>query len=300
MVVLAVDIGGTKLAAAVVQDDGVLVSRAQLPTPAGDSERLWATLEQVCLQALAGAGEPTVDGVGAGASGPMRWPEGSIAPLNIPGWRSGFPLRARLSDRFGATRLHNDAICVAVGEHWLGAGMGFDHMLGMVVSTGVGGGLILGGRLVDGARGNAGHIGHVMVEPDGPRCGCGASGCLEAVARGPAIAQRSGTATAADAADRARAGDVAASAAYERAGVALGRAVGSVAAVCDLEVVVVGGGVSRSGDLLFAPAREELSRRARLDFLADLQIVPAALGGDAGLVGAAALWLGGARYWSAG
>lgn len=299
MAVLAVDIGGTKLAAAVVEDDGRLVSRAQLPTPLGDSELLWAALEQVCLQALSSSGDPTVDGVGVGASGPMRWPDGVIAPLNIPGWRGGFPLRERLSERFGATRLHNDAICFAAGEHWRGAGMRADHMLGMVVSTGVGGGLVLGGRLADGASGNAGHIGHVLVEPDGPLCGCGAYGCLEAVARGPAIAARAWAPTAEAAAEDARAGEERARISFERAGVALGRAIASVAAVCDLELAVVGGGVSRSGDLLFGPARQELSRRAKLDFLAGLRIVPAALGGDAGLVGAAALWLGGDRYWSA-
>ena len=299
MTVLAVDVGGTKLAAAVVTDDGVLLSRSQHPTPAGDAEQIWAALAEVCSEALTSAGSPSVDAVGAGASGPMRWPEGVVAPLNIPGWRAGFPLRTRLSERFGPTRLHNDAICVAVGEHWRGAARGATHMLGMVVSTGVGGGLVLGNRLVDGGRGNAGHIGHVIVEPDGPLCGCGAHGCLEAVARGPAIAARAGVATAAEAAERARAGDAAASTEFTRAGTALGRAIASVAAVCDLDIAVVGGGVAKSGDLLFVPARAELAARARLDFLADLTIVPAALGGDAGLVGAAALWLGGDRYWSA-
>ncbi|GAA3111695.1 hypothetical protein GCM10020001_033010 [Nonomuraea salmonea] len=119
----------------------------------------------------------------------MSWPDGEVSPLNIPGWRR-FPLRARLAEQFPSlpVRLHNDAVCLAVAEHWLGAGRGSRDMLGMVVSTGVGGGLILGGRLAHGRTGNAGHIGHVVVEPhDGPRCTCGGHGCLEAVARGPAL-----------------------------------------------------------------------------------------------------------------
>ena len=120
----------------------------------------------------------------------MEWPAGLVSPINIPAWR-GFPLRERLTERFGAApvRVHNDAICLTAGEHWRGAGRGTRNMLGMVVSTGVGGGLILDGDLVQGASGNAGHIGHVPVYPDdGPVCGCGAVGCLEAVARGPALA----------------------------------------------------------------------------------------------------------------
>src|SRR5262249_58300757 len=118
----------------------------------------------------------------------MEWPAGVVSPLNIPAWRS-FPLRARLRERFGAVpvRVHNDAICVVAGEHWRGAGRGRDNVLGMVVSTGVGGGLVLDGRLVQGASGNAGHIGHVVVDPAGPECTCGGHGCLEAIARGPAL-----------------------------------------------------------------------------------------------------------------
>nr|BFE83625.1 hypothetical protein GCM10020093_062260 [Planobispora longispora] len=107
----------------------------------------------------------------------------------MPGWRA-FPLRDRLAGRFPGVpvRIHNDAVCVAAAEHWRGAGRGSSNMLGMVVSTGVGGGLILGGRLIDGGSGNAGHIGHVVVDPDGPACECGGRGCLEAVARGPGLA----------------------------------------------------------------------------------------------------------------
>ncbi|MBF8188818.1 ROK family protein, partial [Nonomuraea sp. K274] len=183
--ILAIDVGGTKMAAGLVAQDGTVVRSRLATTPRdADAETLWQTLSDL-IEPLSDG----VEGVGVGCGGPMTWPDGEVSPLNIPGWR-GFPLRARLAARFprSTVRLHNDAICLAVAEHWKGAGQGISDMLGMVVSTGVGGGLILNGRLVNGRTGNAGHIGHVVVEPDGgPRCGCGGHGCLEAVARGPAL-----------------------------------------------------------------------------------------------------------------
>jgi glucokinase len=291
--VLAVDIGGTKLAAAVVSDRGDVIRRAQVATP---TTGVWPALAQLCDEVLAGT---SVDRVGVGCGGPMQWPSGVVQPLNIPEWREGFGLRDALAERFGPTRVHNDAICVAIAEHWVGAGRGVTHLLGMVVSTGVGGGLILGGHLVDGASGNAGHIGHIVVEPDGPECACGGRGCLEAVARGPAIARWAGTPTGADAADAARGGDEVAVAAFARAGRAVGCAVASMAAACDLELALVAGSVSRAGDLLFGPARAALALHARLDFLSGFRLEAAGLGTDAGLVGAAALWSAGDRYWSA-
>ncbi len=185
--ILAIDVGGTKMAAALVGPDGVPRRITRVATPQhADAQTLWKTLTDL-IDPLSGG----VAGVGVGCGGPMTWPDGEVSPLNIPAWR-GFPLRARLAARFPGlpVRIHNDAVCVAVAEHWQGAGRGSADMLGMVVSTGVGGGLILGGRLINGGTGNAGHIGHVVVEPEGgPRCGCGGHGCLEAVARGPALTE---------------------------------------------------------------------------------------------------------------
>jgi glucokinase len=204
--------------------------------------------------------------------------------------------------------VHNDAICVVAGEHWRGAGRGRDNVLGMVVSTGVGGGLILDGRIIEGASGNAGHIGHVAVEPeDGPLCSCGARGCLEAIARGPALvawAQRAGwrqgqlDATAKDLADDGAHGHPVGVAAMRRAGRALGIAIASATCLCDLEVVSIGGGLSQAGAILFDPLEEALHSRARLAFARQLTVVPAALGQSAGLVGAAALIFAGDRYWT--
>ncbi|MDP9431844.1 MAG: ROK family protein, partial [Actinomycetota bacterium] len=196
--VLACDVGGTKLAAALIDADGRLVGRGRIVrTPSGpgaDAEALFATLLVLARETLAdlppgpaGAG-PAVLGVGVGCGGPMSWPAGRVSPLNMPGWRD-FPLRERLAERLQlAVRVHNDAVCMALGEHWRGAGRNGGDLLGMVVSTGVGAGIVSGGRLIEGATGNAGHLGHVVVDPAGPPCTCGGRGCLEAVASGPSIA----------------------------------------------------------------------------------------------------------------
>jgi glucokinase len=298
--VLAVDVGGTKLASGIVDREGNVVRCDRVPTPSGDGEAVWETLVELVDRVRDGA---PVAGCGVGCGGPMRWPAGEVSPLNIPGWRD-FPLRERLVAHLGCeVRLHNDAVCLAVAEHWRGAARGHDNTLGMVVSTGVGGGLILGGRLIDGATGNAGHVGHVVVDPDGPACSCGGRGCLEAVASGPRLtawARQHGWTgtTAVDLAGDARAGDATAQEAFRRAGHALGVGIASVAAVCDLSMVVVGGGVMGSDDLLRDALVNALRAHARLDFLARLTVVAPALGEFSGLVGAAAMVLAGDRYWS--
>lgn len=310
-IALAVDIGGTKMAAGLVGADGAVRHAERVPTPrTADPEVLWTALADLVTVVRGKSGSAPI-GIGVGCGGPMRWPAGVLSPLNIPAWRE-FPLRTRLQALAavlcdgGPVRLHNDAICVAVAEHWRGAGRGHDHMLGMVVSTGVGGGLVLGGRLVDGGRGNAGHIGHVCVDPRGPECVCGARGCLEAIASGPrtaAWARDHGWANPAgeDAATMtadARAGHPVALAALQRAGEALGVAIASASHLCDLDVVCVGGGLAQAGDLLFGPLRETYTAQARMEFVRATRVVAAGLGQDAGLVGAAALLFEGDSYWS--
>ncbi len=309
---LVLDVGGTKMAAGLVEPVGRVLTWSQVPTPKGlDAEQLWRTLDSLITKVLDGADIRPADlaGCGCGCGGPMAWPAGVVSPLNIPGWRE-FPLRSRLADRLGGVpvRVHNDAICVVIGEHWRGAGRGRRNVLGMVVSTGVGGGLILDGRLVEGASGNAGHIGHVVVEGDsGPLCGCGGRGCLEAIARGPALVAwaqsqgwRSGQAdaTAKDLADDGAQGHPIGLAAMRRAGHALGIAIASATNLCDLEVVSVGGGLSQAGPLLFDPLEEAVRAHTRLEFARRVRVVPAALGQSAGLVGAAALLFAPDRYWT--
>ncbi|HEV2891599.1 MAG TPA: ROK family protein [Frankiaceae bacterium] len=308
--VLALDIGGTKLAAAVVDRGGRVSAAARIDTPHGrrlDGETLWKTVLALLDRFTTGVGARDFAGVGVGCGGPMSWPDGHVSPLNIPAWRS-FPLRDRLKERFPdvPVRVHNDAVCVAVGEHWRGAGRGNRNVLGMVVSTGVGGGLILGGHLVDGFSGNAGHIGHVVVEPEGPKCACGGVGCLEAVASGPSVAawakaQGWGrpSSTARDVADDAARGHPVAREALARAGRALGVAIASATHLLDVEVVAVGGGLSQAGPMLFDPLEEAFRRHARMEWARKVRVVPAALGQEAGLVGAAALVQSGSRYWNA-
>lgn len=278
---LAVDIGGTKMAAGLVDRSGQVLWSAQRPTPAaGDAEQLFEVVVTLVDEARAAAARHgavlAVCGIGCG--GPMD--AGTVvSPLNIPGWRS-FPLRARVAEVTGLpTALDNDAKALALAEGWQGAARGARHYLAMVVSTGIGGGLVLDGRLLDGASGNAGHIGHVVVEPDGRPCACGGRGCLEAEASGSAIQAITGRPPAeADAPTRRRAGRL------------VGRGVASVVALLDLRLVLVAGSVALGyGTPFFEAAGDELRQRARIAHAAGAEIRPAGLGGLGPLVGAAAV-----------
>lgn len=288
---LAIDIGGTKLAVATIIDDGSLADTAKCPTPVtDDADKVWGALAGLIDDVTRGS---SVAAVGVGCGGPMQGE--LVSPLNIPAWRD-FPLADRLRKLLpGATvELHNDAVAMAVGEHAFGVGQGARAFLGIVVSTGVGGGFVFDGLPVDGPTGNAGHIGHVVVDADGPECVCGGRGCLEAIARGPAVvawAQEQG-ASVTDGRDLvalARAGDAIALAALTRAGRALGVACASTAALFDLDMIAIGGGFAAAGDLLLNPAAGAFERHAGMDFVRRCRLVPASLGPEAGLVGAGVL-----------
>jgi glucokinase len=295
-VTLALDIGGTKIAAGLVDADGTLVHHATLATPDGDAEAVWTVVDTLITEALAEA-DGRVRGVGIASAGPIDLPAGTVSPINITAWQ-GFPIVERVSTLTGApVRLGGDGLCMALGERWRGAGRGAQFLLGMVVSTGVGGGLVLDGAPYDGRTGNAGHVGHVVVDPHGGPCSCGGRGCVETIAAGPRMAQwarehgwqAAAEADAKELADAANAGNTVALQAFRRGATAVAAMIASVGAVCDLDLVVVGGGVAKSGALLFDPLREALTTYAGLDFLRGLRVLPAELGGDAGLVGAAAL-----------
>jgi glucokinase len=277
---LAVDVGGTKLAVARVDGAGRLSDRRSAPTPAqGSAEDMWAVLAGLVSATI--RGDEVVVGVGSG--GPMAPGGETVSPLNIPAWRD-FPLRRRLAELTGLPAfVDNDAKALAVGEGWVGAASGERNFIALVVSTGVGGGIVLDGRLLHGEGGNAGHIGHVIVVPDGRRCACGAQGCLEAEASGPSIGAATGV-------DPAAAGE----AVRRRTGTLVGRAVASVANLLDLRLAVVAGSVALGyGDTFFAAAQEELDARARISFARGARIVRAGLGDAGPLVGAAAVgWRG--------
>ena len=276
---LAIDIGGTKLACGLIDDRGTIEARSSVPTGDGtDGEALFATLAALIDDVLAtGGSAPVACGVGTG--GPMTGGGASVSPVNIEAWR-GFPLLDRLCTHTGlATTIDNDAKALALGEGWLGAAVGARDYLAMVVSTGVGGGIVLDGRLLDGHDGNAGHVGHVIVEPDGARCGCGARGCLEAEASGTAIARATGR-PAAEADDDVR----------RRTGRLVGRGVASVANLLDLPLVVVAGSVALGyGEPFFTAAQAEIDERCRIEFSRDTVIRPGGLGADGPLVGAGAV-----------
>ena len=279
--VLAVDIGGTKLAAGLVDaGDGRVLARAAVPTPrSDDGEVVFATLVGL-LERLGRARAPAgLCGVGSG--GPMTAGGEALTPVHIPAWRA-FPLRSRLEEVTGLpVVVDNDAKAVALAEGWVGAAAGVPAYIGMVVSTGIGGGIVLDGRLLDGRAGNAGHIGHVVVEPDGRPCFCGGRGCLEGEASGRAIEAVTGR-PAAEAGPEL----------VHRAGMLVGRAVASVANLLDLGLAVVAGSVALGfGPPFFAAAQAEIDTRARLDFSRGARIRPAGLGADAPLVGAAAVAL---------
>ncbi|MDT7732937.1 MAG: glucokinase, partial [Mycobacterium sp.] len=235
---------------------------------------------------------------GVGSAGPVDVGAGTVSPINIVSWQR-FPLRDRVAAAVPdvPVRLAGDGVCMALGEHWRGAGRGARFVLGMVVSTGIGGGLILDGTPYHGRTGNAGHVGHVVVELDGQPCSCGGHGCVETVASGPwmtrwALANGWAGPPGADAAalgQAAAAGDALALQAFHRSATALAAMIASVGAVCDLDLVVIGGGVAKSGPILFEPLRAALAGYAGLSFIRGLRVVAAELGGDAGLIGAAAL-----------
>ncbi|MDR3656126.1 MAG: ROK family protein [Mycobacterium sp.] len=306
MLTLCLDIGGTKIAAALADPGGVLVYTATRPTPPdATAEQVWSVVAAMIADAVRAANAmpiAPIAAVGVASAGPIHLHSGTVSPINIRSWR-GFPLRDRVAAEVPGVpvRLGGDGVCMALGEHWLGAGRsdGRDarFLLGMVVSTGVGGGLVLDGVPYLGRTGNAGHVGHVVVDQDGRPCACGGRGCVETVASGPSMvrwARESGWsappgAGARDLAAAAAGGDPVAARAFARGATALAAMIASVAAVCDLDLVVVGGGVAKSGRLLFDPLRTALADYAGLDFLADLRVVPAELGGEAGLVGAARL-----------
>lgn len=278
---IAVDVGGTKMAAGIVSGAGEVLWQERSPTPpGGDEGELWSTVASL-LDSIPSGFTPIACGVGSG--GPMSGAGERVSPLNIPGWVD-FPLRRRIADHTGLpTWVDNDAKALALAEAWVGEGAGRRDFIAMVVSTGVGGGIVLDGRLLDGATGNAGHVGHVVVEPGGRRCECGGRGCLEAEASGTAIAAVTG-------APAIGAGPEV----VNRVGMLVGRGVASVANLLDLRLAIVSGSVALGfGRPFFEAAQGEIDARCRIAFARGCAIVPSRLGAEGPLIGAAAVgWRG--------
>ena len=301
--VLAIDIGGTKIAAAVVDAEGTILAEQLRPTaPSADPDEVFAGVE-AAVRGLTGQLAPAGGRVrvGIASAGPIDGPAGTVSPVNIGAWR-GFPISARvhavLAQTYGpaavTVKLAGDGHAFALGEHWLGAARDVDSMMGMVLSTGVGGGAVINNRLFTGATGNAVHLGHISVNAWGPKCVCGGHGCTEMYARGPALvaaAKQQGWDGGDDAralTAAARAGDEIAVRVIDHGMRALAAGIATTATELDVAVVVLGGGVSKAGEVIFAPLRRHLADFAVLDYVADLEVRPATLE-NAGLLGAGAL-----------
>ncbi|MGH2675483.1 MAG: ROK family glucokinase [Actinomycetota bacterium] len=303
---IGVDIGGTKVAALLVAEDGSVLAREEHETPAEDVS---ATVETVVAVSVAMA-ERGGEAIGVGAAGMVDFAAGALRYAPNLAWRE-VPIRDLVTDRTGlACVVDNDANAAAWGEHRFGAARGYRHAVVVTVGTGIGGGIVADGRLFRGAHGFAAEIGHFIVEPDGPLCGCGNRGCWEQVASGRALDRLgraeagrdpSGRIGAIAGADEvvgrhvslaAREGDPAALRIFEEVGRRLGEGIAGLVNVLDPEVVVVGGGVAEEGALLLDPARRAFRATVEApEHRPDVPILEAALGNDAGAIGAAALAL---------
>jgi len=311
--IVGVDLGGTQIRAILADAKGAVIRRVSALTLAQEGpqqvmDRVEACISQVCAE----TDRARIEGIGVGLPGTVNpWTGILTETTNIPGL-DNWPMRDLLAGRFHLpVYIGNDANLAALGEYRFGAGQGIQSLVYITVSTGIGGGVIERGRLLLGARGWAAELGHMVIEAHGPRCACGNIGCVEALAAGPAIARhavellRSGQAslltemvqgklesvTAREVAEAAREGDPLARLVMERAAFYLGVALVNYIHMFDPELIIVGGGVSKAGDLLLAPARAIVAERAVTEEWRHTPIVLASLGDDVGLLGAVALVL---------
>jgi glucokinase len=291
---VGIDIGGTKLAVGVVTSDGAVHGLLVEPTHREEGpEKIISRLFDMGRRATAQAGLQ-VEAVGISCGGPLDGPRGVLlCPPHLPGWID-IPLGELARAEFGVPAfLENDATAAALGEHRFGAGRGASTMLYLTISTGVGGGSVIHGRLHRGAAGNGGELGHVVVRPGGRNCTCGRQGCLEAYVSGTSIAQRAAEAlegdpestlagvhplTSADVAEAARANDQLARRVWDETTEVLGQAVTDLVNIFEPELVILGGGVTRSGSMLLEPVAEVVARDAMPPAAKCAQVVLAGLG----------------------
>jgi glucokinase len=305
---VGIDVGGTKINALRVARDGEILDRKSVPTPAEDGAGTLATMIEVAEAMLT----DDVLAIGVGAAGLVDVAEGTLRFAPNLAWRE-LAIATRMRDALGLPcQVDNDATVAAYGEYRFGAGRGFRHILLVTVGTGIGGGIVSNGQLFRGAHGFAAEIGHVVVEPGGPRCGCGNLGCWEQVAAGRAIDRGGREAARAHprsilaalaggdptrvtgrlVTEAARQGDEAALVVLTEVGRRLGVGIAGLVNVLDPQIVVVGGGAMLAGDLLLDPARTAFLEAVEgPEHRPRVPIVPAELGTDAGAVGAAALAL---------
>jgi glucokinase len=310
--IVGVDLGGTLIRAIVTDRQGRKVARCQHPMAgAGGTTGVMARLLETVREALSHVDTERIGGIGVGAPGPVDPVTGILYdPPNIPGW-TPTSLTDEISAEFGLPAYAgNDANVAALGEHRFGAGRGLSDFIYNTVSTGIGGGIISGGRLVSGARGFAGEVGHQVLDPDGPVCGCGQRGHLEAFAAGPSIARDARRVAASGAetymlklvesaneitsevvAKAASAGDDVALDVIRLAAFYIGLGLVNLIHLFEPARIAIGGGVSQAGDVLFEPVRNAVNENLMSHVYEGVEIVPAALEADVGLLGAVALVL---------
>lgn len=276
---LAIDIGASKIAAGIVNEQGDLVAHSQVPTTHAEGpEALYQSVVGLAREVIANQGK-AVKWCGVGCAGPLTHGGESVSPINIPTWK-GFPLLRRLQEDMQVpVALDLDAKALALGEGWRGGAQGVSNFMAMVVSSGIGGGIVVDGTILDGNTGNAGHIGHIVAVPGGRLCVCGVRGCLEAEASGLAILAKTGKpAEEADVALR------------RFVGALVGATVAQAVTLLDLNLVLVAGSVALGyGEDFFGPAQEALNRHVGMTYTTGVRIAPAGLGARAPLIGAAGI-----------
>lgn len=290
---LAVDIGATKAALGIVTEKYQILDKVEVPTGAGTE--IWQDIEGASKSLLSRTDGNCI-GVGIGSAGPLHLDDGQISPVNIPHWRK-FPIVNKFASLVGTPNvvLHGDAMALAHAEYRLGAGQDSQNMLGMVVSTGIGGGLILGGKLFTGVTGNASYFGHHTISFEGKQCTCGRIGCVETYASGPkmvehalSIGWKSEQHDFRKLAQDARNGNLFAIESINHGTLALANAIVNVLGILDINTVVIGGGVSQAGEIYWTPLRKHVLHEAKFaGFLEEIDLRPAKLDRDAGLLGAA-------------
>jgi glucokinase len=303
---IAIDIGGTQMRAASYSLDHTEPVKINRIATRGEGQTIEERLTNLIQSVWPKKKDAEVLSIAAASPGPLNPKKGLVLETpNIPEWRD-FPLRAHIKDHFHVpTQIGNDANLAALGEWKFGAGIGHENLIYLTISTGIGGGIISEGKLLSGVNGMGGELGHVTVLPDGPLCGCGQRGHLEAVASGPSITRwvkgqleagkssrlrGSEDLTAEKIAQVADGGDELARNAFQRAGVFIGHAIADYLHIFNPSLVVIGGGVSQAGALLFNPIQASIPERLMSPaYLEDVQITKAKLGDDVGLMGALAL-----------
>lgn len=289
--IIGIDLGGSKIAAALADQRGKIITDVNIPTEARKGQR--AVIDNVikAVDTLMSGRKKKVDRLGIGVPGPILYQTGIvIEPPNLPGWKK-VNLKKILEKRFKLpVQLDNDANCAALAEAKFGAGRSARDFIYVTVSTGIGGGIIINRQLYRGAIGAAGEFGHMIIDPNGPVCGCGNFGCFEALASGTAIKKRAGM-DAISVELAARQGDEKALQVVRETAHYLAIGFANLVNLFNPELIVVGGGVSKMRELLFTPIREEFRKYALTLPAKNVKIVRAKLGDEVGVLGAIALCL---------